>query len=99
MNKPVTIRIPEDLLTEIDRFVQESQLDRSTYLREILKKGFTLGKEDRLFQKYALGEMSMMEVCEELSLNPWEFSNKLREKHLHLNVDLEDWLDSAELAQ
>ena len=39
---------PEDLLHKIDRFVQESNLDRPTYLREVLQKGFSLDKQDRL---------------------------------------------------
>jgi len=39
MAKPTTIRIPEDLLKEIDKVVKELQLDRSAYLREVLRKG------------------------------------------------------------
>ncbi|HEA69411.1 MAG TPA: ribbon-helix-helix protein, CopG family, partial [Desulfobacterales bacterium] len=41
MTKPTTIRIPEDLLNEIDQFAKELKLDRSVYLREILRKGFS----------------------------------------------------------
>jgi metal-responsive CopG/Arc/MetJ family transcriptional regulator len=51
MTKPTTIRLPEDLLEEIDQFVQEGNLDRSAYLREILKKGFSLDKMERTFDK------------------------------------------------
>ena len=38
MKKATTIRIPEDLLNEINQFVKELKLDRSAYLREVLKK-------------------------------------------------------------
>lgn len=99
MNKPTTIRIPENLLKEINQFVKQFQLDRSAYLREVLKKGFSADKEDRLFSKYASGELSMMEVCKDLSLNPWEFLSKLKEKNVYLNVDLEDWMDSSKLTK
>lgn len=98
MPKPTTIRIPEDLLNEIDRFVQELKLDRSTYLREVLRKGFSVDKQDRLLQKYARGELSQMEVCQELKWDPWEFLSQLKAKQMHLNVELEDWLDAADLA-
>ena len=95
MAKPTTIRIPEDLLNEIDQFVQELKLDRSVYLREVLRKGFSIDKQDRLLEKYHRRELSQMEVCEELGWNPWEFLTQIKAKNLHLNVDLEDWLDSA----
>ncbi len=95
MAKPTTIRIPEDLLNEIDQFVQESNLDRSTYFREVLRKGFSLDKQDRLFSKYLRKELSQMEVCQELKWDPWEFLAQLKSRNLHLNVELEDWLDAT----
>ena len=97
MAKPTTIRIPEDLLNEIERFVQESNLDRSTYLREVLRKGFSLDKQDRLLLKYVRKELSQMEVCKELKWNPWEFLAQLKTRNMFLNVELEDWLDASEL--
>ena len=96
MAKPTTIRIPEDLLSEIDQFVQELKLDRSTYLREVLRKGFSIDKQDRLLDKYSR-QMSQMEVCKELGWSPWEFLAQIKAKNLYLNVDLEDWLDAAAL--
>ncbi len=97
MAKPTTIRIPEDLLNEIDQFVQESKLDRSAYLREVLRKGFSLDKQDRLLLKYVRKELSQMEVCNELKWDPWEFLTQLKTRNLCLNLELEDWLDAAEL--
>ena len=97
MAKPTTIRIPEDLLKEIDQFVQESNLDRSAYLREVLKKGFSADQQDRLLFKYTRGELSQMEVCRELKWNPWDFLAQLKARNLYLNVALEDWIDTAEL--
>ena len=98
MAKPTTIRIPEDLLNEIDQLVKELNLDRSAYLREVLRKGFSLDRQERLLRDYERGELSLMEVCQELKCNPWEFLAMLETKNLHLNVTLEDWLDSADLA-
>ncbi len=97
MAKPTTIRIPEDLLNEINEFVLELSLDRSAYLRDVLRKGFSLDKQDRLLLKYVRKELSQMEVCKELNWDPWEFLNQLKTRNLHLNVELEDWLDAADL--
>ena len=97
MAKPTTIRIPEDLLNEIDQFVKESKLDRPAYLREVLQKGFSMDKQDRLLLKYVCGDLSQIEVCQELKWSPWEFLSQLKARNLHLNVRLEDWLDTEEL--
>ena len=97
MAKPTTIRIPEDLLNEINEFVQESKLDRSAYFREVLRKGFSVDKQDRLLLRYVRKKLSQMEVCEELNWDPWEFLTQLKARNLYLNVELEDWLDAAEL--
>ena len=48
MTKPTTIRLSEDLLKEIEQFVQEAHLDRSAYLREIFQKGFALTFNEKL---------------------------------------------------
>jgi Arc/MetJ-type ribon-helix-helix transcriptional regulator len=98
MAKPTTIRIPEDLLNEINEFVQELNLDRSAYLREVLRKGFSMDKQDRLLLKYVRKELSQMEVCKELNWDPWDFLTQLRARNLYLNVELEDWIDAAELS-
>ena len=97
MAKPTTVRIPEDLLNEIDQFIKEFQLDRSAYLREVLRKGFSLDKQDRLMLRYARRELSQEEVCKELKWDPWQFLSQLKSRNMHLNVELEDWLDSSQL--
>ena len=98
MTKPTTIRLSEEFLKEIEEFVQEARLDRSAYLREILQKGFILDKQHRILQKYASGELSISEVCKILGWNPWEFSDKLKANNLHVNVEIEDFLNSADLS-
>ena len=97
MAKPTTIRIPEDLLNEIDQVVKELKLDRSAFLRDVLRKGFSLDRQERLLRQYRRGELSLSETCEKLKCNPWEFLSILQANNLHLNVELEDWLDSEGL--
>ena len=97
MARPTTIRIPEELLNEIDQLVRELSLDRSAYLREVIRKGFEIDKQDRLLEKYARRELSQMEICSQMNWDPWEFSDQLKARNMHLNVDLEDWLDASEI--
>ena len=99
MAKPTTIRIPEDLLKEIDQVVKELKLDRSAYLRDVLRKGFFIDRQERLLRQYERGELSLPETCQELKCNPWEFLSLLQARNMHLNVGLEDWLDSEDLSR
>ena len=97
MAKPTTVRVPEELLNEIEQLVKERNLDRSAYLREVLKKGFLLDRQERVLNDYAGGKLSLMEACGKLKFDPWEILSLLRDKNVHLNVQLEDWLDSEDL--
>ncbi len=97
MARPTTIRIPEELINEIDQLVRELGLDRSAYLREVLRKGFEIDKQDRLLEKYIRGQLSQMEVCSQMNWDPWEFFDRLKARNMHLNVGLEDWLDASEI--
>jgi len=97
MLRPTTVRVSEKLLKDLGRFVKEMNLDRSAYLREIIKKGFTEDRQERLLQMYQAGKLSLPEVCKKLNITTWDFLELLKRKGINLNVSLEDWLDTGEL--
>ena len=97
MAKPTTVRVPEELLNEIDQLVKEMNLDRSAYLREVLKKGFFLDKQERVLKDYTRGKLTLIEACRKLNYDPWEILSLLETKSAYLSVRLEDWLESADL--
>lgn len=97
MLKPTTIRVPEDILEQINEFTRKFRLDRSSYLREILKKGFEEDKQERLLRQYVNGELSILDVCKGLQINPWQFFDLLKKKNISVSVKFEDFLDSQEL--
>jgi hypothetical protein len=95
--KPTTVRVSDKFLKDLSSFVKEMDLDKSEYLRQILKKGFEEDKMERLLDKYRKEELTMMQVCNKLDISPWDFHALLRTRGIDLNVDLEDWIDSATL--
>ena len=97
MLKIATVRVPEDFLEDLSNFVKEMKLDKSSYLRDILKKGFDEDRQERLLLRYSNGELSVGEVCDMLDKSPWDFFDLLKKKNINLNVELEDWLDSASI--
>jgi len=98
MLKIATVRVPEDFLEDLSNFVKEMKLDKSSYLRDILKKGFDEDRQERLLLRYLNGELSVGEVCNMLDKSPCDFFDLLKKKNLNLNVELEDWLDSASIS-
>jgi len=95
MHKTTTLRLPQRLLKEIDEFVEETNLERSAYLREIIRKGFELDKRERVLERYERGELSLGEACRKLGVDAWSFFQILKDRNRDLNVSLEDMLDSA----
>lgn len=97
MLRPTTVRVPDEFLKELSKFTKEMHLDKSAYLREIMKKGFMEDKQERLLQMYQAGKLTLMEVCKKLNITTWDFFDLLKKRGVNLNVSLEDWLDSGEL--
>lgn len=97
MLKPTTVRVPDDFLKEVNRFIKDKKLDKSAYLREILKRGFEDDRRERLLAEYQTAGLSAGETCQKLDITMWEFLDLLKNKNIPLNVSLEDWLDSVGL--
>lgn len=97
MKRPTTIRIDDALLKEISRFAKKAKQDKTQYIRFLLLKGFEEDKKDRVIKFYSNGKMSMEEARIELELDVWEFLSLLEQRSKHLNVTMEDWLDSAKV--
>lgn len=97
MLRPTTVRVPDDFLKEVSKFIKEMDLDKSAYLREIMKKGFTEDKQEKILQMYQMGRLTFLEACRKLNITPWDFFDLLKKRGMNLNVSLEDWLDSEEL--
>lgn len=97
MLRPTTVRVSDEFLKELSRFVKEMNLDKSSYLREVMRKGFMEDKEERILQMYQGGKLTFLEVCKKLKVSPWGFCDLLKKRGMNLSVSLEDWLDSGDL--
>ena len=99
MLKPTTVRVSDDFLKELNRFTKEMKLDKSSYLRAIMIRGFEDDKKERLLSEYQNGDLTAGEVCRHLGITAWDLFDLLRKSNMAMNVTLEDWLDSGRLAK
>lgn len=54
MTKPTTVRLPEELLEQLDRRARGRGKDRATLIRELLRAGCTSGLEDWMDSRASL---------------------------------------------
>ncbi|HEX5760212.1 MAG TPA: ribbon-helix-helix protein, CopG family [Thermoanaerobaculia bacterium] len=94
MAKPTTIRLPDELLAELDRRAQSHQKDRAVFLRELLRDALARDLEEEVVAAYREGRLSLSEAARRLELDPWSWFDLLRRRKETLSVELEDWIDS-----
>ncbi len=94
MARPTTIRLPEELLGELDRRARAQKKDRATLLRELLQDALDRDAEDEVVAEYLSGRVSLSQAASRLGTDPWAFFGVLRQRGEVLSVELEDWIDA-----
>ena len=94
MTKPTTIRLPEDVLSELDRRALARGKDRATLLRELLRAALDRDTEDEVITAYRSGQLSLSQAAARLSTDAWSLFETLTRRGETVSVSLEDWRDS-----
>lgn len=94
MTKPTTIRLPEEILSELDRRARARGKDRATLLRELLRDALARDREDEVVAAYRSGSISLSQAASQLDTDVWAFFNVLSRRGETISVTLEDWIDS-----
>ena len=95
MTKPTTIRLPEDVLHELDRRARAHGKDRASFLRELVQEGLERDTEDEVMTAYRAGRLSLSQATMQLGTDPWSLFDLLRRRGETVSVSLEDWIDSS----
>ena len=89
--EPTTIRLPEDVLSELDRRARARGKDRATLLRAALDRD----KEDEVVAAYRSGHLSLSQAAAQLGTDVWSLFDTLAQRGETVSVSLEDWRDSG----
>ncbi|OGH55719.1 MAG: hypothetical protein A3G34_01460 [Candidatus Lindowbacteria bacterium RIFCSPLOWO2_12_FULL_62_27] len=98
MNKPVTVRLPAQLLGEIGRLARREGTNKGTMVRELMEEAVHARRTAAVLKDYREGRLSEGEACRELRLDRWDFLTLLSERNLDRNVALEDALNARSLS-
>ncbi len=90
MGKTITSRLPDDMVEEIEKIAEIEKLDKSSVIRRLLNKAIPTWKLEYALKLYQNKEISLGKAAELSSLSIWELLEKLSQKKIPLNYDLED---------
>ena len=84
--------LPEDLEAELEQYLEEEHLDRSTAVRKLLAEGLETWQKERALEKLDRGEVTFMRAAEMAGLPVWDFARLAKEHNV-------TWVGSEQLAE
>jgi len=91
----ISTRVPDDLEAELEAYLDEEKLDRSTAVRKLLSEGLEEWRRERALDALEAGRISFSEAADRADMSVWEFSQLAADRDVtwvdgdHLEEDLE----------
>ena len=91
----ISVRVPDELETELDAYLEDENLDRSTAVRKLLSEGLEEWRRERALDQLAAGTISLSKAAEMAEMSVWDFAQLAKERDItwvaddHLDADLE----------
>jgi predicted HTH domain antitoxin len=92
----ISTRVPENLEAELEAYLDEERLDRSTAVRKLLSEGLEAWRTEQAIERFVGGEASLTAAADLADCSVCEFAQLVEEADAawvsdeHLEADLED---------
>lgn len=92
----VSARIPDDLEEELETYIRDENLDRSTAVRKLLTEGLGDWRREKALEKLRAGETTLSGGAEMAEMTVWEFAALAKDRNVtwvsddHLESDLDE---------
>jgi len=90
MTATITTRVEEKLLQEIDQLSKENQMDRSSFLRNLIVEGLGIEKEKKVLKMYKDRKISMAKAAEMLEIDLWQMIDIIKREKIYLDYSEEE---------
>lgn len=90
MTATVTTRIEEKLLAEIDQLSKENQMDRASFLRNLIVEGLSIEKKNKVLAMHKERKISLAKAAEMLGIDIWQMIDILKKESLYLDYSEEE---------
>lgn len=91
----ISARVPDELESELETYLEAEQLDRSTAIRKLLTDGLSRWRRERALEQLAAGEVTFSRAAEIADMSVWDFAQLAKEREItwvgsdHLADDIE----------
>ncbi len=92
----ISTRVPDELEGELEAYLEEERLDRSTAVRKLLAEGLEEWRREQALTRLAADEITFTKAAEHAGMSVWEFATLTTEHEItwvsgeHLEDDLEE---------
>jgi len=92
----ISTRIDKNSLVYVDKVTKQTHLDRSTIMRQLLKKGIEEDRKERAVDMYSKGKLSIGAASKFAGVYIGEFFDLLKERGINLKLTVEDYKKGLE---
>jgi predicted HTH domain antitoxin len=91
----VSTRVPEDLEEELETYLDEERVDRSTGVRKLLGEALEEWRRDQALEGLSEGTLSFAKAAELAGMSVWDFARLAKDEDVvwiaddHVEEDLE----------
>lgn len=91
----ISARVPDDLEIELESYLEDENLDRSTAVRKLLAEGLEDWRRQQALQQLSDGTVTVSKAAEIAGMSVWEFAQLAADHDItwvdddHLDSDLE----------
>ena len=86
----IALRLERPLLREIDELSKKEDLDRSTIVRRLIKRGFAEVAKEHAVGDYREGKITISTATHRAGLTLWEFEKCLMDRGFVSDYSIED---------
>jgi predicted HTH domain antitoxin len=91
----ISARVPDELEDELEAYLEDENLDRSTAVRKLLADGLRAWRRERALDQLAADRVTFTRAAELADMSVWDFAQLAKERDItwvsgeHLEDDLE----------
>lgn len=91
----ISARVPDELEDELEAYLEDEKLDRSTAVRKLLADGLEEWRREQALSKLDSGQITFSKAAELAGMTVWDFAQLARDRDItwvaddHLESDLD----------
>ncbi len=91
----ISARVPDELEAELEAYLEDENLDRSTAVRKLLSEGLEEWRRERALDQLAAGTITFTRAADLAGVSVWDFAQLVKRRDItwvaedHLDADLE----------